>query len=179
MALLASWSFQACNNEARKEDSVENAKESNDDLSTVEDNDAKFMVEAASGGMMEVALGQMAQQKARDQRVKDFGAMMVRDHTKANDELKALAASRNVSLPTTVGEDHQKHIHDLEQKTGADFDKDYMSMMVDDHEKDIKQFENTSDKGNDANLKAFASKTLPVLHVHLDSAKAVNDWLKK
>jgi putative membrane protein len=144
----------------------------------VSEADSKFAVEAASGGMTEVQLGELAQQKASSQRVKDFGAMMVRDHTKANDELKSLAGMKNITLPPAPGEDHMDHIKDLSKKSGKEFDRAYMKMMVDDHQEDIKAFEKSSNDANDADIKAFASKTLPTLRMHLDSAKAVNDALK-
>jgi len=143
------------------------------------DKDAtEFVTEAASGGMLEVELGQLAQQNASNPRVKEFGAMMVRDHSKANDELKQITGHKNVVLPTTLIEKHQHHKDDLSKKQGAEFDKAYMKMMVDDHQGDISKFEKTAKNSTDADLKAFAAKTLPVLNVHLDSAKAVRKSLK-
>jgi putative membrane protein len=140
--------------------------------------DQEFVVEAASGGLMEVQLGQIAQTNAASPKVKEFGQQMVTDHSKANDELKALAASKNITIPTTPGEDHQKHINDLKDKKGADFDKAYMSMMVDDHEEDVKKFDNEANKGNDAEIKSFAARTVPILRHHLEMAKSVNDAVK-
>src|SRR5688572_5841356 len=182
VACMALFSFQACN-DAGSDDAIESANESNEvkqdsaensganrpAASTVSEEDSKFAVEAASGGMMEVQLGELAQQKARSQRVKDFGAMMVRDHSKANEELKSLAGMKNVTLPPAPGEDHMDHIKKLTEKTGAEFDKDYMKMMVDDHQEDVDNFEKASNNCKDADLKAFATKTLPVLRAHLDS----------
>ena len=140
------------------------------------DNNADFLTEAASGGMMEVQLGQLAKTKASSQAVKDFGAMMVRDHSNANSQLKSIAAKKNVTLPAALPEKHQKHVTDLTEKTGADFDKDYMKMMVDDHQDDIKLFEKCAkDDKEDADIKAFAAKTLPTLYKHLDAAKAIRD----
>jgi putative membrane protein len=177
--LLATWSIQSCSNEANKEDSVEVAKEQNEDIKSVEEDDSKFLVKAASGGMMEVELGQLAQQKAASQAVKDFGAMMVRDHTQANNDLKALAANKNIAIPVTMGEDHMKHVNDLREKAGAEFDKDYMSMMVDDHQEDINDFEKASNNAKDADIKAFAAKVLPTLRTHLDAAKSTNEAIRK
>lgn len=199
MTVVAAWSFQACNNEASRDasETVDNVsddvkegandvkegandvKEGAQNSMAMKEDDTKFMMKAASGGMMEVELGQMAQQKAQSQRVKDFGAMMVRDHTKANNELKALAANKNVSVPAAMTEEHQGHVNGMRDKTGKDFDKAYMSMMVDDHEKDVNDFSNESNNGSDAEVKAFAAKTLPVLRAHLDSAKSLNDTVKK
>src|SRR5690606_20803352 len=118
------------------------------------------------------------QTNASNQRVKNFGEMMVKDHGKANDELKQLASAKNIQLPSAPMEDHQKHIDDLKDKTGVEFDKDYMKMMVDDHEEDIKKFQDAATEVNDADLKAFAAKNLPVLQAHLDSAKVINEVVK-
>jgi putative membrane protein len=133
-----------------------------------------FVNKAASGGLMEVELGRVAQEKAKNQRVKDFGSMMVSDHTQANDELKSIASSKNVTVPAAVMPDEQKHIDELNKKTGADFDKAYMNMMLEDHKKDVAEFKKTSEKSTDADIKNFAAKTLPVLQKHLDSAKAIH-----
>lgn len=140
--------------------------------------DAEFAAEAASAGMMEVELGRLAQTNASNQRVKNFGEMMVKDHSKANDELKQLASAKNIQLPSAPMDDHQKHIDDLRDKTGVEFDKDYMKMMVDDHKEDIKKFQDAATEVNDADLKAFAAKNLPVLQAHLDSAKVINEVVK-
>lgn len=136
-----------------------------------------FAMKAASGGMMEVTLGQLAQQKATNQRVKDFGAMMVSDHSKANTELSNIAAAKGLTLPSTM-EKHQQHIDDLSKKEGNDFDKAYMKMMTKDHEKDIMAFEKAASGSSDSTIKGFAKRTLPVLRMHFDSAKAIQQSLK-
>jgi putative membrane protein len=186
IAIPLAIGFTACNNEPK--DSVEKADSANSAKTDTAGTSAKntiavdkdcseFMVRAASGGMMEVELGKLALEKSKNQRVKDFGAMMVRDHSKGGDELKGLAAAKNVTLPATVGEDHQKHMDDLNKKSGHDFDKAYMKMMVDDHKEDISDFEKASKNATDADLKAWATKTLPTLRTHLDSAQAINKKL--
>lgn len=186
-ACVAFSVFQACNdsstdaiksaNESNevKQDSAENTGTMN---APVDEKDSKFAVEAASGGMLEVQLGELAQQKANSQRVKDFGAMMVRDHSKANDELKSLAGMKNVTLPPAPGEDHMDHIKKLTGKSGKEFDKEYVNLMIDDHEKDIKAFEDASNNAKDADIKAFATKTLPTLRAHLDSIQVIKASMK-
>lgn len=136
--------------------------------------DTGFVMKAANGGMMEVQLGNYAQQNAASQRVKDFGSMMVRDHSKANDELKSIVSNKGVTLPTTVMGEEMEDMNKLMKKTGKDFDKAYMDMMVEDHKKDINEFEKAANNVMDADVKAWASKTLPVLRIHLDSAQAIN-----
>lgn len=148
------------------------------DNTPLDKNSSAFAMEAASGGMMEVTLGQLAQQKGSSQRVKDFGAMMVSDHSKANTELSNIAAAKSLQLPSTLEQKHQKHIDDLSKKEGADFDKAYMKMMTNDHEKDIKAFEKAAASSTDNTVKEFATRTLPTLRMHLDSAKAIQQSLK-
>jgi putative membrane protein len=179
LTLFTAITILSCNNPSN--DPVEAAQESNEkkEDSGIAKKDAEFITEAASGGMMEVELGNAAQTKASSEQVKSFGSMMVRDHTKANDELKSVAAARNITIPTAMGEDEQKMVNNLMEKSGADFDKDYMSMMVDDHKKDIDKFEDAAENAQDAEVKAFALRTLPVLKTHLDSATVINDDIRK
>jgi putative membrane protein len=177
-----------CNRNDNK-DSVDKANAANDKKDTtsmtsdakkdtmsampVNEDVAKFAVKAANAGMAEVKLGGMAETKAVDKEVKDFGSMMVKDHTKAGDELKNLASEKNITLPTSVSDDTQKHIDDLDKKTGKDFDKDYMHMMVSDHKDVIDAFEDAAKNSKDSAFKNFAVKTLPTLYKHLGAAKAI------
>jgi len=145
---------------------------------TVNKDDARFAVEAASGGLAEVELGQLAQQKANDPQVKDFGAMMVGDHSKANNEMKILAKNKGISLPATLSSANQKLKDDLNAKSGKDFDKAYVKAMIDDHKEDIKAFESATKTLQDVQLKAFAVNTLPVLRKHLEYIEKVEQAMK-
>ena len=141
---------------------------------TMVDNDTRdFAEKAARGGMMEVNLGNIAMKNAGSQSVKDFGKLMVDDHTKINDDLKDLASKKNITLPTAVSDDQQKDIDKLTKKTGRDFDKDYVSMMVDDHKKDIADFKKNGDKLSDPDFKTFIINSLPILQKHLDSIQNI------
>lgn len=142
------------------------------------DKDEDFIKEAASGGLMEVELGRYAQQNAQNPRVRNFGAMMVRDHSQANEELKAILTQKNLTAPTQMEDNHHNKMNDIQKKTGADFDKEYIGEMVDDHEKDVDRFKRYAENGNDPELKAFAAKTLPILLMHQDSAKKIRDAIK-
>lgn len=157
---------------------VENAKVEDNKVNEPVSADS-FVKEAAIGGMMEVELGRYAQQNASNPRVKNFGAMMVRDHTRANDELKSIAAGKNITVPATIDDSHQSKMNDLMKKKGPDFDKDYMKDMVDDHNKDVDEFRKQSENSTDPEIKAFAAKTLQVLIVHQDSAKQIHNALNK
>jgi len=183
MAVISSmFIISSCGNSNK--DSVDEAKDMNEmkdssEASTaMDENDANFMVEAANAGMMEVEMGTMAQQKATDPQVKNFGAMMVRDHTKANEELKSLAVVKNVTLPAAMSDNMQRHMNDMREKTGYNFDKDYMDMMVKDHKDVISKFEHVAEKGTDADLKTWASTTLMTLRMHRDSAEYVQKLIK-
>jgi len=134
--------------------------------------DSNFVMEAAKGGMMEVQAGQLAQQNAQSQRVKDFGGMMVTDHSKANDELKSLVSGR-ITIPDSLSSTDQKHMNSMKNMKGKAFDKHYISMMVEDHQKDVAKFKKASANCNDAQLKTWATNTLPTLQKHLDSIQAI------
>ena len=183
--------------ESMKKDSMQNS-------SMLGSDDKKFIMESLHGGMMEVELGKMAVDKASSADVKQFAQRMVDDHSKANDELMQLASQKGISMPAdhammsnpdqsaasdtaasanhTGSESHYHHAMMKAQATkdklaklsGADFDREYMDMMVKDHVKDVKEFEEASAKAKDADLKAWAAKTLPTLREHLQMARDVN-----
>lgn len=131
-----------------------------------------FAKDAAQGGMAEVKMGQLAAKNAKDPEIRKFGQMMVTDHGKAGDELKALATKKNYQLPSDIGS-HQSTYDKLSKLTGADFDKQYVDEMVSDHESDLKDFQRQADNGSDPDVKAFAAKVVPVIQKHLDAIKAI------
>jgi len=135
--------------------------------------DSSFYKNAAEGGMSEVELGQLAQQKAANPSVKDFGAMMVKDHSAANDKLKALAASKQVSLPDSPSMMQKASKTKLNMMSGESFDKSYVKGMIDDHKQDIKEFQKEASEGKDPDARAFASATLPTLQMHLEKIQAI------
>ncbi|SNC77238.1 putative membrane protein [Hymenobacter gelipurpurascens] len=140
--------------------------------------DAEFMAKAASGGMLEVQLGQAVAAKGTTSEGKEFANMMVKDHTKANAELKALAAKKNITLPATLGDDHQKVLKDVTEEKGTEMDKEYLKEMVKDHEEDVKEFTKASVKASDPEIKAFATKQVPVLQHHLEMAQKMSTALE-
>jgi putative membrane protein len=149
---------------------------SNAGESASDDND--FMKEAAVGGMAEVEMGKLAATKATSADVKKFGQMMVDDHTKANNDLKALAAKKGVTLPTDLDSSHKATMDDLREQAAADFDKEYVEEMVDDHEEDVAKFEDEAKNATDPDVRAFAQKTQPVLQKHLDAIKSIQAKMK-
>ncbi len=135
----------------------------------------KFVSDAAEGGMLEVELGRLAMQKGGSEAVRNFGIQMVEDHSRANSELKAVAARKNIELPKDLSSSQKSTLDKLSKLSGAEFDKEYMSNMVKDHETDVKEFQTQANKGNDPDVKAFAAKTLPTLQKHLQMARDVNN----
>lgn len=192
VAASAALSMQACHSSKdskAKADSMNNArdttkattvkKDTTPVVMTVNADDAKFATAAANGGMAEVNLGKLAQEKGTSQKVKDFGAMMVTDHSKANDELKALAKNKGIALPLVVGADEQKEYDELSKKSAADFDKAYVSKMIDGHKKAVSLFEDAAKNCKDPDLKAFATNTLPTVKAHLELIKDIDKILMK
>ena len=145
---------------------------------TLSAKEKKFMHKAAMSGMLEVRLGQLAQQKAESKDVKDFGSRMVTDHGKANDELKQIAQQKGVTLPEKLNPRHQKMVDRLSKLSGAKFDKAYMAVMVKDHRHDVAFFKWASHRMKDPDLKNFAMNTLSVIEEHLKMAREIKRKLK-
>lgn len=162
--------------DSMKHDSMKHDSMKKDGASMLSSSDKKFVMEASQGGMMEVELGKLGVDKASSDEVKQFAQRMVDDHSKANDELMQLASQKSISIPqdqktmmkTQAAKDK------LSKLSGADFDRAYMDMMVKDHVKDVKEFEETSNKAKDMDVKNWAAKTLPTLREHLQMARDVN-----
>jgi putative membrane protein len=159
LAVFAAFSLFGCNKEATDSSS--------------------FTTKAAQGGMAEVQLGNLALAKAQSADVKEFAQQMVTDHTKANNDLKNVAAKKSVALPTDINEEQKSTVEKLSKLSGADFDKRYVDSMVEDHEKDVKEFTAQAQSGTDPDVKAFAAKTLPTLQSHLDMIKGIKDRMMK
>ncbi len=135
--------------------------------------DAKFYRDAAEGGMAEVAMGNLAQQKAQSPSVKDFGAQMVKDHSAANEKLKALAQSKNITLPANPSVTEMAVKEKLKALSGKSFDQSYIKGMIKDHEEDIAEFKKEATSGHDPDARAFATATLPTLEAHLKKIQAI------
>ena len=133
--------------------------------------DATFVKKAADGGMAEVALAKLAQEKASNADVKSFAAKLEKDHSQVNDDLKEVASKKNITLASAPSKSHQA-LHDkLAKLSGAEFDKAYVSAMLESHQKGVRNFSTVASGTGDADVKAFASKTLPALKEHLQQAQ--------
>ena len=147
-------------------------------VSQMSDADKEFVIQAAQGGMAEVAMGKLASEKGSHADVKAFGQRMVTDHGKANDELASLATVKGLALPTEVAQKHKDMASHVSSMSGKEFDKMYVMHMVEDHEADVTAFETAANTAQDADLKAWAAKTLPTLQDHLKQIKAIQAKVK-
>jgi putative membrane protein len=151
---------------------------STSEKSSVPSGDQKFVKDAVQGGMMEVELGKLAADKASSEDVKAFGKRMVDDHSRANDELMTLAQKKNIALTNTLEGKYKRTVDRLSKLSGDKFDRDFMSTMVSDHKGDVSAFQKEADKGQDADVKSWAGKTLPTLKTHLQLAQETEKKVK-
>jgi putative membrane protein len=147
---------------------------------TAENIDRDFIEEQLADGQHEVELGRLAQQRASNAQVKEFAQLMVRDHTQAGSDLKQIASKHNVALSTDEEADDHNDLRDrLAKLNGAEFDREYINAMVDDHEKAVNAVEGKADDDGHAEVKAWAAKTLPTLRQHLERAKEIQQSLER
>lgn len=141
--------------------------------------DKTFVDKAAEGGMAEVKLSKLAMDKSDSTEVKQFARKMVEDHTKASVELKQIAEKKSIPMPAAMDAEHQKIYDQLSKLSGPAFDKEYMRAMASDHDEAVKLFKQQSESGQDAELKSFAMKTLPVIERHDDMAHMDQKQMQK
>ncbi|GAB2981969.1 DUF4142 domain-containing protein [Mucilaginibacter puniceus] len=140
--------------------------------------DSIFIAKAAAGSKAEVELGNLALAKTANSSVKDFANMMVTDHTKSSEELMDMAKNKSFVLPDTLDAEHKALADNLRNLTGAEFDRAYMTAMVEGHQKMLNLLQTQASTGLDANLKDFAAKTAPVVQMHLERAQQLQASLK-
>ena len=184
LSLASAFTFYSCN-EARREqeqDTNEVAEEANDEK--FEDNDmekdADFVAEAVASNYAEIKMAQLAQQRSTSAEIKDLARTLEADHTKVLNELKTLAQAKAITVPVEEKDEAKRKYENLsEQDEADDFDKKWLEQMEDAHEKSINKFERRADKGEDADIKAFAAKTLPHLKMHKEKIDAAQERAKE
>jgi putative membrane protein len=159
---------QKDNKDSKKQAEKQNDKKFED---TKLDKDADFVVAAADAGMFEVQAAALAKTNASDPKVKELAQHMTADHSKANEELKSLAAKKNMTLPTKLSNKMQDKFDKLTKLKGQEFDEEYAEMMVSDHKDVIDMFEKEAEKGMDGELKAWAAAKVSTLKHHLEMSK--------
>ena len=176
----------ACNESRRGNDSNvdeprnEAAAEANQDkFAGQTQKDAEFTYEVVASNYGEIKLAELANQRSRNTEVKNLAQMLVTDHTTTLNELKTIAQAKAISIPVEERETAERKIDNLADKSGEDFDKEWTSEMLDMHEESISNFENRLESTEDAELKAYISKTLPVLKKHREELEALEENLKQ
>ena len=129
--------------------------------------DCNFIQAAAQGGMTEVKLGELASSTGKRDDVKEFGQRMVKEHGGVNEDLKALAAQKGVTLPDSLDAEHQGMVDKMSALSGSDFDNAYIAGMIKDHKTDAKAFKAESSATKDTDVKDFVVKTIPIVNEHL------------
>ncbi|HEX8561501.1 MAG TPA: DUF4142 domain-containing protein [Flavobacterium sp.] len=179
VTLFAALLFSVTSCKEKETDTEDVAEEQNEEMidDNSKQNDADFMVEAAGMDLQEIQLGKLAQQMGNAD-VKAHGKMMEDEHTKSSMEMKALAGQKGITLPPSLTEDGMEAYNKLGEKKGEDFNEAYIDMMVDNHERAVTKFENNIDRTKDADIKAWATKTLGTLRMHLEHTRALQEKYK-
>ncbi len=193
MAVVCAAVFTlACNTENRNETTTNN--DSTIGTTGVSDGDREFVEASASANSAEVELGKLAEQRATSNEVKKFAAMMVSDHSKANQELMQVAQQHSIQAPSDLNEEHRDLVGRLSNLRGADFDREYMEAMIDSHQDVIDHLQTRasedrigdnkgavepegSDNPVEASLNQWAAATLPAARHHLEEAQRINEGL--
>jgi putative membrane protein len=182
LTLASLFAVFSCNDARREQDqdSTEVAEEANDEK--FEDNDmekdADFVAAAVASNYAEIKMAQLASQRSSNPEVKSIAQTLEADHTKVLNELKALAQTKAITVPMEEEEDAKDKMRKLSDEKAEDFDKKWLEQMEDAHEKSINKFEKRADKGEDADIKAFAAKTLPHLKMHKEKIDACQEKVK-
>jgi putative membrane protein len=140
--------------------------------------DESFYKKAAEGGIAEIELGKLAKEKSPDPKVMDFGAMMVKDHSAANEKLQALAQSKDIKLPTRSSIADMATKTKLDVLTGETFDKSYLKSQVKAHQETLALLNKEISSGQDPDAKAFAQSILPTVQAHLKAVHALEGQMK-
>jgi len=157
---------------------ADNATETKPERGELSRKDYKFARDASQANLLEVRLGEIAKQKAANPTIQQFGDTMIKDHTKANDQLKQIASKKGAVLPEQLTRREESEFEHLQKLSGKDFDKAYAARMVKDHQKDIKEFQDATKTLTDPDLKDFAQKTLPTLEHHQQMAQQIESSVK-
>jgi putative membrane protein len=142
-------------------------------------NDKVFVKKAAEDNVTQVELGKLAQEKGTSEAVKEFGKRMVEDHTKANQDIAPVAAEVKVDIPSELPRGAKKTREKLAKLSGADFDRAYAKLMLNDQKQDVESFTQEARLGKIPQVQSFAAKTLPTLQEHQKMAQELEANTKK
>jgi putative membrane protein len=140
--------------------------------------DRGFLQDAAAGALLEIELGRMAAEKGTTEQVRQFGRRIADDQSQASEQLRSIAQSKGVPLPDSLDAKRRKEVERLQKLSGVQFDQAYMKLMLEDHQRDIRDFRKSAQQGSDPNVKSFASSSLPRLHDHLAMVREAEKSVK-
>ncbi|REH00769.1 DUF4142 domain-containing protein [Flavobacterium aquicola] len=174
------FTMNSCKQEPKREDPVEAAEEINDEK--IENNevkdDASFLTEATEINIKEIEIGKLAKQKAASTDIKKYAQMLIDDHTKALEELKAVANENTITLPAAISNEGKEDYDKLNEKSGVEFDKEFIDMMVDGHEKAVDKMTEISQKATNEDFKLWASRQTSTFLTHFEQAKKLKEKIK-
>jgi len=176
--ILLSILLQACNDDAKNDDIAIAPKDMAKLEVPMDHDDAQFAIQAVDKGMAEIEMGQLAIKNGSDKRIKNFGAMMIRDRTKADSKLEMIAKTKKISLPATIDTTEQRIISGLTKNTGKAFDKVYLNDIIRDHENNIKLYQAASKQLMDPDLRGYAAKNLMIFQRHLDAMNIIKGSMR-
>lgn len=148
-----------------------------DDNASVDESIREFLIESTEARLMDLEEGKTAQQRSTTRRLKEYGALMVKDQSAMLAELQKLAALKKVTLPATLGEAKADGLADLKEEHGKSFDKKFIKMMTIDHKRDVKLFEKAT-RSSDADVQVFATKYFPIVQSHLAKIRSLKSEIK-
>lgn len=172
--------LSGCNQAPKPQDTKEIAEDHNKEMfdSRKQEKDAQFLVNAAALNLEEIQLAQLAQQRGNSAHVKELAKMMETTHTKMQADLTALAQAKAVTIPGSPTEESKKAYEKLNEKSAADFDKEYADMAVSNHKEAVREFEKASDNAHDDDVQNWATASLPELRTHLEHSEACQEKCK-
>ena len=177
-AIAITFALGACTQDGRTTSGATGASAAASAGASLSSNDRQFVTLAAQGGWAEIETGQLAQKNGASDAVRQYGARMVQDHGMANKELESIAGKLGMTPPKDTDPKHKADAAKLAQLTGAEFDRQYSMHMVMDHEMTIALFQKQAQTGENASLRAFATKQLPILQEHLKMAQSLKAQIK-
>lgn len=183
LALFAACTLQACHGNDDQANNDDDTVAADVDTSknssiVVGKDDIRFVTDMAEACLVEIKIGNMARQKGSDKRVKNFGAMMVKDLTKGRRRLDSLARSKKIMLPDSISWNNEVSVIELGKKTGKDFDRAYLEKMSTDYKNALSQFQYTAKNAYDPQIKAFAAHHLMTVQRHMDLIDAIQSTLR-
>lgn len=170
-----SLAMAACSgsNDATDADATATATPVAAETTAAADHATQFLTDVIQTNNAEIKFGQAAQSMGSTQAVRDFGKMLVDDHTKANAQASQIAQTMNVAVPTSIKPDDMAAYNMVTGMKGADFDKDFAAAMVKGHQKAVDMFKQEAESGDPAPVTDFAKQTLPTLQKHLETAQSL------